>query len=666
MKKKQLSKAPLKPANNRLLYLAKRTVGIEYFFSCEYHKTKEERMLILNIYTTKDLLEKKQFPRYRVFFTKKEYITQYFENETAFTWKTACLDHILNYKWCHTVACTSMKDNKKIQTFFKIKEKNSFSSNDTVFSKIRTFQTNIMEQRLYKKHQKEKYEIDNKMQEVKNVPRNFQKWCDKSALFQSRYIFYHHRNKEKGVKGYCTYCRKEVIVYGPRHNQAGICPHCNKNITYKVIGRSRNIVDYTNIALLQKTNNGFVIRYFYVYKKYGTNFKNAEISFFEEIRTFYEGTKQHCFLWGNFKKTGNYRWCNTNVPIYLIDTVIYPKGIKEVLQDTLWKYSGLDLYLEQNSESFLDVGVYLSKSLRQQYLEKLVKCRLFRLVQEQTCSRFLYAFSNIHVRNILSTNEQELHKVLNIRKQYLNMAIEYNISSEQLVLLQKISKTNISITKEDFINYIQIFGYDTRPLKWTRYKTLYKMKKYMTEQQRKGMEKKVILDLWDDYLKACNELGDNLKNSFLFFPKRLKQAHDRAMERLQIKKETEKRLKHQELVKQFQENYETWNKKWFWQNQDYAILVPRCEEELIKEGIALHICVGQNHYFDKMAQGKSIILFLRKRTELQAPFYTLEVQNGKIVQCYGKNHKTATAEIENILKKFQKKKRKYFQEQVIS
>jgi len=76
-------------------------------------------------------------------------------------------------------------------------------------------------------------------------------------------------------------------------------------------------------------------------------------------------------------------------------------------------------------------------------------------------------------------------------------------------------------------------------------------------------------------------------------------------------------------------------KKYSYENDKYVIVVPQSMQEIINEGKVQHHCVGG--YADRHAQGKLVILFLRKKSNPQKAFYTIEVDpvTDKIKQCRG-------------------------------
>ena len=103
-------------------------------------------------------------------------------------------------------------------------------------------------------------------------------------------------------------------------------------------------------------------------------------------------------------------------------------------------------------------------------------------------------------------------------------------------------------------------------------------------------------------------------------------------------------------------------KRYFWENKDYMIIpAGRCEE-LMNEGRTLHHCVGAStQYMEKMAAGESWILFLRKKKELEKPYYTIEIdmEDDRILQWYSEyDRKPDEKQIKKLLDAFRKSIRK--------
>lgn len=86
-----------------------------------------------------------------------------------------------------------------------------------------------------------------------------------------------------------------------------------------------------------------------------------------------------------------------------------------------------------------------------------------------------------------------------------------------------------------------------------------------------------------------------------------------------------------------QQKFEKFNekriKKYEYEDDQFCIRVPRTLTELVSEGSALHHCVGG--YTTTVAEGRTDILFLRRKADPELSFYTIEVNEGRLVQIHG-------------------------------
>ena len=87
--------------------------------------------------------------------------------------------------------------------------------------------------------------------------------------------------------------------------------------------------------------------------------------------------------------------------------------------------------------------------------------------------------------------------------------------------------------------------------------------------------------------------------------------------------------------------------------------VTKLQEELKKEGEALHHCVGT--YMERVRKGETMIFFIRRKEEPEKPYYTLE-WHGKVVQCRGSHNCDMTPEVKAFVQIFQEKMTEYASE----
>ena len=86
-----------------------------------------------------------------------------------------------------------------------------------------------------------------------------------------------------------------------------------------------------------------------------------------------------------------------------------------------------------------------------------------------------------------------------------------------------------------------------------------------------------------------------------------------------------------------------------------CVVVPMSPNEIIAEGKAQGHCVGS--YVNRVAEGNSVIVFLRDAAEPDKPYYTVELNpldNFKLVQCRGKSNCGYGAEISAFLNLWKK------------
>ena len=111
----------------------------------------------------------------------------------------------------------------------------------------------------------------------------------------------------------------------------------------------------------------------------------------------------------------------------------------------------------------------------------------------------------------------------------------------------------------------------------------------------------------------------------------------------------------QEMDKEYAPWKEQLKKALEWKGQNVGIFIPESLAELTMEGKILHHCVGS--YKKDVAQRKEGILFLRKLSCPDTPYYTLDVVKGPsgkyaVRQCHGNCNSNPTPEIIEALKKW--------------
>lgn len=139
-------------------------------------------------------------------------------------------------------------------------------------------------------------------------------------------------------------------------------------------------------------------------------------------------------------------------------------------------------------------------------------------------------------------------------------------------------------------------------------------------------EKGITPALYGDYLDQCRQLRYDLSDTAVSLPRDFHAMHDRLSSIIGYRTD-------EALREVFLENYDK-RRRLEYRAGGLLIRQPESMAEIIAEGKALSHCVGG--YAERHAKGQTTILFLRKCTEPDKPYYTVEVSNeGQIRQCYG-------------------------------
>ena len=137
---------------------------------------------------------------------------------------------------------------------------------------------------------------------------------------------------------------------------------------------------------------------------------------------------------------------------------------------------------------------------------------------------------------------------------------------------------------------------------------------------------------WRDYLDMAQRAKVDIKKEQFYKPKNVVIAHADMIalaNRADMEREAEKRLKEypdinnvcQELTK-----YE-------WSNDDYAIVAPKTIMDIFLEGTILNHCIHRcDFYFDRINQREAYLMFLRRKNQIDTPWYTLEIEPGGTIR----------------------------------
>lgn len=157
-----------------------------------------------------------------------------------------------------------------------------------------------------------------------------------------------------------------------------------------------------------------------------------------------------------------------------------------------------------------------------------------------------------------------------------------------------------------------------------------------------------------DYIGECLELGMDLDDRRVLWPKDLGAAHRQTGERLQLKKDAVMEAMYDDRRESMEEKYDCES-----QRAGLCIVVPETLEDLIREGEQQHNCVGG--YMRRVAEGETDVVFLRRIRERDRSYITVEVdpRTGTVRQAREKyNQEVQDIEAKAFLRRFEQNVRR--------
>jgi len=463
------------------------------------------------------------------------------------------------------------------------------------------------------------------------------------------YIFYSKDGKQQNC--YCTYCKQYFTGTGLKHKHPHICPQCQTTCTARSEGmRRKKLIDEAYFVYYLKSAidpQCITAVGTYAVRDFSGNFRTVETMFIDQDLFIFTpsvgGVAFHRYTYysraktmeseSSFGKAGAvkcqyFRDRNQN-----IHCTYSRDSIAEAVADTPYRYCTWEQYKHRDMVEFFDLAS------RYQCVEYLTKLGFSYLIKDK-----LDGLRTFHAVNWRGKNPLQ---VLGLSKQELNDIRKNNITMSFLDLkILKLGKRDGSnLTPAEAEAITGTWGHMVEEyLKLKQYSNIRQLNNYLTRQIAKNKIKRYddCFRIWRDYLADCDRLGMDLISDKTIFPRNLHRAHQNTI----------KLVKHKEdelLDKKIKTRYEKLEKLTFEHNG--LIVIPAASTgEIIAEGVMLKHCIGG--YCKGYADGRYDLFFIRRVDEPEDPYYSIEIREGRLVQCYGYDHAKATDEIQNFIDLF--------------
>ena len=577
----------------------------------------EKGILKVYLFAVTDIEENINFPRYRLFISRKErrFITY---DEKLKKWRKALLESILwdvriNLGNIYVNDC----DTKIIQKYLKTMQ--------PAIRALEEFQANIRKEQRIRHDKKLTDSWDQVMKTVSGLPKNWIGWVSKYGITE-HYIFYKYQ-KNGATEGYCTYCKKHVPIRSPKYNQKGQCNVCGQPITFRSVGKSgRFCTKWYRVYLIQRRRktSGFVLRIFHArtwYKKGG--YTDCKTTCHEEQRRIFSanGKEISNFVYGLFKQR-EMRWISYGEPWYYTccgiqyKGMVYPYTLSDLSRHEL-KETGLREYALGHKK--IDPGKYLYLWKTYPVLEQIVKTGLFQLVEDVLDHR---------ATDAIKRKGRKPTEFLSVNKKEFRRLRDMNGGVKELKWLQLEKGTGKTIGDEE-ICWMVKEGFEPNDLKFVLDQmSICQIRHYLVKQSEKsGDDISHVLQVWNDYLSMAKRLGMDIHDSIIYRTRDLQLRHKEAVLKIEEMKRGIRRRELEEKYVGFQKHLIDLKEKYEFSDGEYQVIAPKSIDDILYEGDTLHHCVNKTDtYFDRIVSKESYILFLREKENPKVPFYTLEVE----------------------------------------
>lgn len=541
-------------------------------------------------------------------------------------WRTAKLD---NLDWPRYIRATdgtwmSPSDTKTVQTYL--------GGDRGGYDGVLDYQEKIREEALVRRHRKVTDAWDADLSPTRGLPKDWNRWVDKVGV-QQNYIFYHY--KKRGAKqGYCTYCGKNVPISNPRYNKTVRCPYCRHEAVFKSFGKlDRLFTDWNCVYLLQPRPDGFVVREFWAARFYTkVSWETPKVICMEQLRTIYDSRlNPRTYFWWDYKHRGlrwikglpNPSWLNPQSSYYCHGDrpgQVYGKGLSQLFQSKLGG-TGIARFLH-GDHSFMNPNDYLYEKKKEFFQELISKAGLPKLTSEcLTNDTALFKAFKGSIKDSLT-------RALCLDTQRLGRLRRSDGGIAFLTWLRW-EKERDTVLDDAVIGRFCKWGIKPADLTFIldRMSPL-QVHNYLRRQARESKEKvQQVLITWKDYLAMAEELGMDTSDSIVYRVRLLRRRHDELV--LRRNQEDSKSLA-ADVLKDFPEVdhiCQSIKGKYQYADGKYAVVVPNGVLDIIVEGKLLNHCVGgQVRYWDRIQRHEAYILFLRKASAPDMPYYTLEVE----------------------------------------
>lgn len=629
------------PPDHGLLYAPQ----VDYIVHTEVKVIDHHRTLILFVYPRAQAAQGDFRPLWTVFHSRDNYITLAHNPDGTTKWRTAAFEHLSDdYYFVSKCAFYSARDQERVSRYF--------NDDSSGFAPLLLAQSRLLGRRLEKRLQERDRKVRARMRGLPALPCDLERWAHQTLL--PAYFFY-DRARGGRAFGRCSSCGQDVTLTGVRHNATLVCPRCGNEIVAKARGRRGWLEDRTTGQVIQKNGpNELVVRILKAYCYYKED--TPTVFVYENARQFIQVDQNRAIQRDNYYLDNTNHWKQGVRPSFYpyqynfeADDCghVYCRNLSRALMGTPWQYCPIQAYYEHFHEP-MQMYPFLAAHLKHSKLEHLVKVGFYNLACD-------LAYHGNYDRT-LDEAQDRTHRLLRVGAEDVAFLRALDVNMSALKIFQEYCQCNLK-NRQRLLEWQVEQDVEDNIVPILEHMTAHKLMRYLNSQysflqfrltpqknRRYGAMQNLVTE-YKDYLDMCEKQRCDMTNSFVLFPRDLQKAHDKLTHQIQLKADAK-------LRREFKASYQRVMGQLDFEFNGMKIVYPATPEDIVAEGNALHHCVGG--YVDRVAQQKTMILFLRRCENLSKPFYTVEVCHRRAVQVRGMQNAGMTPEVKQFMDRWER------------
>lgn len=473
----------------------------------------------------------------------------------------------------------------------------------------------------------------------------------KSLDSRSNIIYYKRRGKVSDYK--CAQCGYEWSDRNIIPQKGGMyeCPDCKEHGRLEWRNKS-NLVYISNFyTIFTKTTDGkFLSRTYWTRQERAPDMSmNRKVD--EIARVFFVNKQRkeynNSLSYGRQERVWNDGFNGFKTDVFASRALNNPEM---VIQDTDLKYLPVKLLDLTAGGRGRTVGGVLDT------VKTYVKCPqieiLFKMGLSEVSRDLIIAEGS---SSLIDRRKTSLEEVLKCNKSDLKYILKKEPGEVyRLRICQWMKKYGIKFTEENVHavellseRYAYRYSQSEENIKIiTQYTTVQKACNYIEKQRGEASFQSTKTEYIDYLLERAGQDYD-MTNTVYLFPKDLHGTYAR----VRLEGEARRNKKHDErLMQQFTKvakRFKELSKKYTYEDEVFIVRPAKNVMEIIEEGRFLHHCVGSENqrYMRNHNDGKRFILMLRKVSEPDVPYATIEIDGTKIQQWHQANDRKPDKDI---------------------